>query len=1163
MIFAGAFGSSRCLAEEVIWQIGQRDNATLEFNDDWDFAQHGDPNFVVGKSDPKKDWSGFHPASSNEASGHRVHPFTITFQLNGRPRGVFYLTVDVLFKAPGIPEYQVEVNGKVGRFYFHPSLTYDIGDPETAWDVTFSNQRLRIALAAADFHPGENKIVLACEGDLSHAIVRVADPSTEASGIYYDALQLSNDEAASLPAAPPELSATPTIFYRTHGQSLAEIVVLGVAAPYKFQHGSLSLKVSGGTYACHLPASYDFGENRCAVEIPDLGAPANGSLTARLGAKSHSVEVSLTPAKKWKLFLVPLIHLDMGYTDYRPDAYEVHNRNIDRVIETMETHPDYKFNPDGSFIFQDYWEHRGDAWRERCLKLMREKRLALPAQLFTINTGLASQEELNHFFYFSAAFSKQYGIPLTYANQTDVPAHSWAFPSYLQAIGLKYLVVSSNPWRGPIIPYGRLNEKSPFWWEGPDGAKVLTWYSRQYSQLEDLFTSQMSIAAGVNSLPIFLQSYSTPAYGPDAVMVYGTQSDNRPFLPAEVEFPGRWNKEFAYPQITTAIIPDFFHYVEEHFASSLPTLRGDGGAWWEEMAAADARFAAMARHAKEDVLAAEEAASLAAIVNNDFRFPLDRDRDIWQNLLLYTEHTWGAPRSWIEPESDQARTLLGDKESFSRQAALGVDNLLRRGLSQLDDRIYTQRPTVVVFNPLSWKRQGVVEVDLPRGEGLIDAKTGQAVPLEIVRRDPDEEYDRLRFRVDEVPAAGYRCYTISASGSASPPAELPVADTIENKFYRVKVDPGRGGIASIYDKQLGRELVDGSSPYALDQYVYAGYGHDGASLIRQRTEFNTSLLQFSLALPHPNLVLSAAAQGKIVSVQKTPWGTLLKMSSSAAHTPAIETEIRLFDDERKVELINTVHKDVVRAPEAVYFAFPFAGQQPAIRYESQNTWIDPMKDQLPGANKEWFVGQHWVSVTSPGASIGLTLNEAPLFTLGDVNRGLWPRTLNLQNGTVYSYLMDNYDGDDERPFQGGSFTFHYAITSAAEFQPGPLARFGKEEDDPIEVSVVTPADKQVWGPEPLDGQEAGFIEIDQKEIILSDWKGAEDGRGQILGFYNTSDQSVQAHVAFPKFQFERAFQCNAVEADQKEIEPQGGGLEITLQPHEIRTLRVVGLKLKQ
>ncbi len=94
--------------------------------------------------------------------------------------------------------------------------------------------------------------------------------------------------------------------------------------------------------------------------------------------------MTLTPARKWKLFLAPLIHLDMGYTDYRPDSYEVHARNMDEIVSTLENHKDYKFNPDGAFIYSDYWEHRNQGAVAIVLsQLMKEGRLTLPAQLFT------------------------------------------------------------------------------------------------------------------------------------------------------------------------------------------------------------------------------------------------------------------------------------------------------------------------------------------------------------------------------------------------------------------------------------------------------------------------------------------------------------------------------------------------------------------------------------------------------------------------------------------------------------------------------------------------------------------------------------------------------------------------------------------------------------
>ena len=1149
-------------AEKTLWQIGKPDNASLEFNQHWDFSRAGDPRFVIGQSDPQKDWSAFHPGVDERAADHRVHPFTILFNLDAEPRGVYYLTIDAMFTSPGIPEYVIDVNGKKGRFYFQPKLSPVMGDPEAAWNIIFSVQPLRIALPAGYFRKGENQIVLTCGSDEGRVILPDTKVLNGTPTIYYDALELSQDSERKFDAAPPRASAAPTMFYRRqHGDRLSETVLLKATTARRYESGSARLQIGKETFSCRLNSDYDFGESECGVEVPELSGPTPARLAATLGKLSAASEVTLVPQKKWKLFLCPQVHLDMGYTDFRPNAYEVHNRIIDQVIAMMEAHPDYKFNPDGSFIFEDYWKHRGEDWRERCLKVLREGRLGLPAQFFTINTGLASQEELHRLAYFSTRFSREHRLPLLYANQTDVPAHSWALPSILGNMGVRYLAISSNPFRGPILLQGHLSESCPFWWQGPDGNKVLTWFSRQYAQLEQLFTLQPNTLAGVNSLPIFLQTYASQAYTPDAVMLYGTQIDNRPYAPEEAGFPDQWNKEFAYPAITTSTIVEFFDYMQRNFAGSFATIKGDGGAWWEEMAAADALYAGISRKVKERALAAEEVASLGSIVNPNFHFPLEDDQSIWNNLLFYTEHTWGTPSAWSHPESEPAKILLRDKESFTQQAEVATDHLLRRGLSQLADKIYTKGESVVVFNSLSWARGGLVEVELNRGQGLIDSKTRQAVPLELVRRVEGEAYDGVRFWADDVPPLGFRCYEIASSGSPTAASDLPISNMLENGFYKVIIDPSRGGISSVFDKQLRQELVDAGSPYALNQYVYAGYGHDGVSLIEQRTRFNSTLLQYSTALPQPSLDVSAAEKGKVVAVRKTPWGTILVLRSSAAHTPVIDTEVRLFDKAKRIELVNTIEKEEVRAPEGVYFAYPFVGRQPVIQYEIQNAWVDPARDQLPGANTEWFAGQHWIAATSPGVSAALAFNEAPLLTIGDINRGRWPTTLEPKNGTVFSYIMDNYDGDDERPFQGGAFTFHYALTSSSEFDPSQLARFGRESANPLEIDKVTALAKHDSPSEPLGTSPTGFIDIDSPDVILSTWKGAEDGDGYILRFYNTSDRPTATRVRFPGLRFEKAYHASAVEVDQEPLTVQPTGISLALRPHEIYSLRIVGFKL--
>jgi hypothetical protein len=52
-----------------------------------------------------------------------------------------------------------------------------------------------------------------------------------------------------------------------------------------------------------------------------------------------------------------------------------------------------------------------------------------------------------------------------------------------------------------------------------------------------------------------------------------------------------------------------------------------------------------------------------------------------------------------------------------------------------------------------------------------------------------------------------------------------------------------------------------------------------------------------------------------------------RLESSGVNTPTIETEIILFDGQKKIEFINHVRKTEVYSKEGIYFAFPLAMDQ--------------------------------------------------------------------------------------------------------------------------------------------------------------------------------------------------------------------------------------------
>jgi hypothetical protein len=531
---------------------------------------------------------------------------------------------------------------------------------------------------------------------------------------------------------------------------------------------------------------------------------------------------------------------------------------------------------------------------------------------------------------------------------------------------------------------------------------------------------------------------------------------------------------------------------------------------------------------------------------------------LWQNLLLFDEHTWGAWQSTYSPDSEETVRQQTVKDAFATQAQQDLDYVMDRGMAAISDYINDPKGTLVVFNTLNWQRNGLVEVDIQKGSELIDLVSGNSVPYQVVSDLPafpfepgQHPFARIRFFAQGVPALGYKCYSIRTEGAKPAPAAAAVkpGTILENNFYRVVFDAQSGAVKSIFDKELKKELVNSASPYQFDEYLYVSGGDQPP---------HNRLLFAGAKLPAPEITIHRATAGRLVSVERTPFGTVAHLESSNINTPKVQTDVLLFDSEKKIEFINHVQKKPVYAKEAAYFAFPFAAENPQVRYDLQNGFVDPTRDLLPGADREWFSLQHWASFRSGDVTAAIIPEDAELFTLGDIVRGKWSTELDPHRDTFFSYVMNNYWWTNYVAEQGGDFTFRYVVTSGKNLEPGELSRLGWDEMTPLEANEITPNDKETSPPRPLDKGQGSFLQVTQSNVVLVNWKAAEDGHGTILRFLEVAGNSNQVEVQIPILQVKAAWMCNAMEENQQPLATTGHGLTFAVKPFQIVTIRVEG-----
>ncbi|MCF0176167.1 MAG: glycoside hydrolase family 92 protein, partial [Bacteroidales bacterium] len=156
----------------LVWSIGEKDNSSAELTLGPDGYKeflandlgYEDGYFIVGKSDPKKDFSYVLPGPDDtwggtwSTSGWRTHQTNILFTGEGiGPETSFRLVVDMLDCNPGRSLLKVSVNGKVARKF---SLKGKSNDSIIGKTKGLTSRELTVDIPAEVIRNGGNEVTL-------------------------------------------------------------------------------------------------------------------------------------------------------------------------------------------------------------------------------------------------------------------------------------------------------------------------------------------------------------------------------------------------------------------------------------------------------------------------------------------------------------------------------------------------------------------------------------------------------------------------------------------------------------------------------------------------------------------------------------------------------------------------------------------------------------------------------------------------------------------------------------------------------------------------------------------------------------------------------------------------------------------------------------------
>src|SRR5213595_174729 len=494
----------------------------------------------------------------------------------------------------------------------------------------------------------------------------------------------------------PVLRAVPTVLYRQpEGHSdLVRVTVTGLDAPAARARVTDRRGALVGT-AGLLP---DAGGTGLAGEVwVPLAEPTPYQIDLEVG-KQRVVRqrVRLVPPRRWTLYWIASSHTDLGLTDLRERCVEAHRRNLDAALARLPTHPDFRWTAECALPPVSYGEHRAPAAGDALVRAIRDGKIGFTALFANLLTGLLDHETMARAAWPAGLFARAHGLGYATALIADVPGQTLTFPTLLAASGVRYLASGVNPERavpllspaaaaaaqltGEWTSYPQL-----YWWEGPDGSRVLHWRAYHYGDALR-FGFDVGAEAMARRLSDWLLTNPvlvSPGYPYDVALLYGAQWDNAVMDERLVENFEEFRRRYAFPRLVAGRAEDFFRDVERRFGSKLPVRRGDTGLYWEDGAASTAaelaryRAAQLAARAIE-LLALWDAKTEAADAEGAARIRrrADERRQIWRDLLLFGEHTWGAAESVSEPESRQTVAQWEYKRRFLDGAAAALEQEL-------------------------------------------------------------------------------------------------------------------------------------------------------------------------------------------------------------------------------------------------------------------------------------------------------------------------------------------------------------------------------------------------------------------------------------------------------------------------------------------------------
>lgn len=840
---------------------------------------------------------------------------------------------------------------------------------------------------------------------------------------------------------------------------------------------------------------------------------------------------------------------------------------FDNLFAMLEKEPDYRFVLDGQMlIIEDYLRQLPPnkvAAKERDIrKYVRIGQLLIGPAYLQPDWSLVSGEALVRNLLIGSKMARRYGNVMKAGWLLDNFGQIAQAPQIFRGFDIEGVFL----WRGVELPVEEI--KTEFWWEAPNGARILSVYLLDSYRNAMVLGMTQDIAQEriLSHTDMLLHFASTP----NVLLMNGYEQVPEPddVLPIIARVNRAIEPEMYCVQSTPL---DYLQAIQSH-EPDLPVLKGYlySGRYAPILKGVYSSRGYLNQQNKDCQRELEQWAEKFKTFawTLGFDYPEDRLERAWKTLLLNHTHD-DLCGCCIDPIARDMEERFADVSHLAN--VMSSESL--RAITQTIGTTSGGDAALVVFNPSSRPRREMVGISMELPEETVEFHIhdshGNVVPFQLVNRI-GKKVDFYMWQAHGIPSVGYRTYYIDAgTKQAKPHPQVTVSanNAMENDYLHVKInddgtltirekirDDVYENVGFFEDGGDAGDTYDYSYPEqdnvisSLGQKAKITVDADGPLIVRFRVEL-------WLRLPRG---LTEDRKSRQQKTRKVPIVSFVELAANARHVEIRTTIHNVVKDHRlRVHFPTGLQSDhshagmpfdiaqfpILDAPDSGDVPEQLQGLMLAGRYtEPVNT--RPFQNFINLADEKssftvFSCGLSEYEVLPDKNTIALTLLRGVgwlarpdlLIREGDVGPHIFTPEAQCLGRHTFEYAIYPRGSDlhlANLQFESDRHTLKFRVVQT-DTHPGRL---------PDEYSFLS------WIDEELEGA-----------LKLTALKQSEEADGVIVRFYNALGRPAKTHLKLGG-QVTRAWRTNMKEENQEEIAVENGTLPVAVRSKEIVTVKV-------